>query len=142
MSSEVINLFRKILAENTEAAELVSTYNHPLLTLLKQTLADQQSALNPLIAQLDSQDKPPFTAYKNSCTYLYHSNEAAMPFYEAWTRAIGWMPDPSESIQPQLGRLMTSMHDKLEDAAELLEDEHGYMAVKYVIPSFYLPATP
>ncbi len=141
MSSHVRDLFSEILAESTEAAELAGAYDHPLLILLKQTLTDQQSALDQLVEVLDRQDQPPVSAFQNSCTQVYHANEAAMPFYEAWTRAISWMPDPCESVRSQLGRLMTSSHDKLEEAAQQLKEENGYMAVKYVIPSFYLPAT-
>ncbi|GKV68583.1 hypothetical protein NCCP2716_10810 [Sporosarcina sp. NCCP-2716] len=140
MSNQVDNLFRDSESANAQAIELIGTYDHPLLVLLKQTLTDQQSALRTLVSETEGQDHPPIASFKNACTHVYHANEVSMPFYESWERAVTWMPDPSQAIQEKLGPLMKSMHGNLQEAAQLLESAYGYMAVKYVIPSFYLPA--
>lgn len=141
MSAQLEQMFTEIRNENKNAIDTIGTYQHPLLILLKQTLEDQKNVLDSLLMDLTAQSDPPLTSLKKDCTHVYHANEVAMPFYESWMRAVKWMPDESSSIEKSLGDSMTMMHEKLEHAARTLEADHGHMAVKYMIPTFYLPAT-
>ncbi|WOV84256.1 hypothetical protein PGH26_15545 [Sporosarcina jeotgali] len=141
MTTHLKNLFSEVQCESAQAIAAIGSYDHPLLVLLKQTLTDQQASLRLLLDELTDQSNPPLSSFKKECTHVYHANEVAMPFYESWARAVNWVPDESAKIEQKLGNSMHVIHTKLEEAAEVLEKDYGHMEVKYVIPTFYLPAT-
>lgn len=141
MTSHLKNLFSEVQCESDQAIAAIGSYDYPLLVLLKQTLTDQQASLRLLLDELTNQSNPPLSSFKKDCIHVYHANEVAMPFYESWARAVNWVPDESSKIEQKLGNSMHVIHTKLEEAAEALEKDYGHMEVKYVIPTFYLPAT-
>lgn len=141
MTTQLVSLFSEVHRESSQAIAAMDSYDHPLLVLLKQTLTDQQASLRLLLKDLTDQSSPTLSSFKKDCTHIYHANEVAMPFYESWVRSVNWIPDESSEIEQNLGDSMHTMHTKLEEAAEALEKDYGHMEIKYVIPTFYLPAT-
>lgn len=141
MSIQLTALFSQIRDENTQALNTIGSYDHPLLILLRQTLEDQKQVLCSLLDELTVQQEPPLSSLKKDYTHLYNANEIAMPFYESWVRAVDWIPDDSAKAKQKLGDCMNSMHDKMKEAAQLLETKYGHSSVKYIIPTFYLPVT-
>lgn len=141
MSDQLTTLFSSIREENIKALNTIGSHDHPLLILLRQTLEDQKNVLHSLLDDLATQQDPPVSLLKRDCTHLYHANEVAMPFYESWVRAVEWIPDDSAKVKQSLEDCMTSMHDKMKEAAQLFETKYGHSSVKYMIPTFYLPTT-
>ncbi len=134
-------LFTRASQASDQAIEKIQLYDHPLLTLLKETLQKQQEALLSLLYVLrQKEDHPPIESFKNDCSIAYHANEMANSFFQSWTRAVDWMKLPSKAIVPDVKIAMDQMKNSFDEAANEMESVYGFAKVKYVISTFYLPA--
>lgn len=131
--STILGITEKVLAET-------KPFDHPLLNLFRTTLEEQKESLNILLPNLNEEGKAKLPTIKEEISIVYHCHEVANPVFEAWGRANDWMNLPSKPVFKNLEPEFTSMKKNLEDAAIELEEIYGQEEIKFVVPTFYLPA--
>ncbi len=137
MDNKLYTYFYNILECNQDVLDEIEPYDHPLLSLLSESLTNQYCNLKQLVEKSHN-NTPNLEEIKKNCAIVYHANQVANPFYEQWGRAIKWIDSPSEAIFESVGKKIENMQKALEKAAEELQKAYGEMEVKYFIPTFYL----
>lgn len=141
MSTDLESLFQTVSQSSDRVIEKIQRYDHPLLTLLDKELQKQQQTLRMLLDVFKQEgEEPPLDSFKEYCSIVYHSNEMASSFFTSWVRATGWTDLPSKSVVPDCKTEMEKIKKSLDEAADQMQKIYGQQAVKYVIPTFYLPA--
>ncbi|PID22384.1 hypothetical protein CSV61_05915 [Sporosarcina sp. P3] len=141
MSTDLQQLFFRASDLTKQVLKEAEPYDHPLLTLLQKELNVQQEMLSVILKVFKQQDgEPSFDSFKQECSVVYHANEVATSFSASWIRAVEWMELPSKAIASEVEPKMGQIKALLSTAAEKIQEIYGEEAVKYVIPTFYLPA--
>lgn len=141
MSTDLKQLFLHSLETTNHVLEKVKPYDHPLLTLLKKELQNQQQMLSSILDVFNQQGgNPSLDSFKQQCSVVYHANEVATSFSNSWLRSVDWMQPSSKGIALEVESEMKQIKKLLSDAAGKIQELYGKEAVKYVIPTFYLPA--
>lgn len=141
MSTDLKQLFLQASEATNRVMDKVEPYNHPLLTLLQKELQNQQQMLTSILDIFNQQDgNPSLDSFKQQCSVVYLANEMATSFSDSWLRSVDWMQPPSKAVASEVELEMKQIKKSLSVAAGKIQELHGKEAVKYVIPTFYLPA--
>ncbi|WP_409291147.1 hypothetical protein [Peribacillus sp. SCS-37] len=133
-------LFLKILKSTREILTEIRPYDHPLLTLLRASLQEQEKVLNMLIPSLADKQEIELDTIKEYISIVYHNHEISFPIFRSWKRAGTWMNLFSQTTADQLEPKFPEMKKILEAIARELKEIYGLEDIKYVVPAFYLPA--
>ncbi len=140
MSTKLENLFANVLDGTEQVLKKTEPYDHPLLTLTRESLKEQKENLEKLLPKLkEDEEEAELEKVKEHITIVYHDHEIAEPLFRSWKRASDWMDLPSKSVTGQIEPLFEKMKKDLEDAAVELEEIYGDENIKFVVPSFYNP---
>ncbi|WP_409305105.1 hypothetical protein [Peribacillus sp. SCS-155] len=139
MTTKLQQLFCEVLSKTEKILEATEPYNHPLLTLVRSSLEEQEEALRKLIPELNEENNAKLSEIREYISIVYHDHELANPTFRSWKRANVWMKLPSENIVNELELLFPEMKKNLEEAAMELEKIYGKEDVKFVVPTFYIP---
>ncbi|MBB4826721.1 hypothetical protein HNO89_004003 [Sporosarcina luteola] len=141
MTKKIVILLMDIQDDTEAALSMTAAVDHPLLTLLEASLHKQLAALNIITGKLSTNGPTSLDDLKDEYTIMFHANEVSNPFFESWKRATEWLEWQSRGLAEQMEPLIRNMKKNLEAAGAELENMYGHEAVKFVVPSFYLPAT-
>lgn len=139
MSTKLQVLFSDVLSSTNQLLEEIKPFDHPLLTLIRATLKEQQQTLHKLLPELKDEERAKLAEVKEEISIIYHCHEVSSPVFGAWNRANGWMDLPSKPVAEKLKPLFPKMKKNLEDAAIELENIYGVEDIKFVVPTFYIP---
>ncbi|QTD43075.1 hypothetical protein [Sporosarcina sp. Te-1] len=138
MNKKIAILFTDIQDDTEAVLAMIEPMDHPLLILLQASLHKQLVALKTINGASDAAS---LDDLKEDYTIVFHSNEVTNPFFESWKRTTDWLEWQSKGIAEQIEPLIRSIKKNLETAGAELENLYGHEAIKFVVPSFYLPAT-
>lgn len=131
-------IFEAVWANAIKIERAIGEADNPLAKLCLTVLREQKQQIERLLPKL-ADEQAALAAGKREISIVYHDDELLDSYYHSWLRHLKWSEDPFEAEAKRLMTVLTDTKTRLKEAAGLLEERNGYDAVKYVIPSFYLP---
>ncbi|CAI6034488.1 hypothetical protein [Cohnella sp. JJ-181] len=135
---ELYALFEAVSEGARKIERETRSADNPLVTLLLVVLREQTQQIERLLPKLRD-ERVELADCKKEIAIVYNDDDLLDSYFRSWLRHLKWSEDPFEAEGEHLLTLLEEMKSRLKEAARLLEDRYGYDAVKYVIPSFYLP---
>lgn len=136
--AELTIIFEAVWASGIKIERAIRGADNPLAKLCVTVLSEQVKQIERLLPKL-SNEQVTLAECKQEISIVYHDDELLDSYFRSWLRHLKWSEDPFEPEAERLLAVLADMKSQLKEAARLLEERNGYDAVKYVIPSFYLP---
>ncbi|MDG0793793.1 hypothetical protein OMP38_25440 [Cohnella ginsengisoli] len=136
--TELTIIFEAVWASGIKIERAVGEAENPLAQLCLTVLREQKQQIERMLPKL-ADEKAALSEFKQEISIVYHDDELIDSYFRSWLRHLKWSDDPFQAEAERLLAVLADMKSRLKQAAGLLEELNGYDAVKYVIPSFYLP---